>query len=169
VYETPQEIEALQKLLDESAAHAGPHIRDIITDDRRLSAVQLCEVLEGMRLLVIATVTADARPLVGLVDGYLVHADFYFSSGHDSVRMRHLAKRPAVSFTHLPGEELAITVHGRAELFDIMGDEHPELRLAMLEYYLPKQGPAFEEWLNGSQSIGARVQAEKIFTFRLGE
>jgi hypothetical protein len=122
-----------------------------------------------MRLLVIATVTADARPLVGLVDGYLVHADFYFSSGHDSVRMRHLAKRPAVSFTHLPGEELAITVHGRAELFDIMGDEHPELRLAMLEYYLPKQGPAFEEWLNGSQSIGARVQAEKIFTFRLGE
>ena len=169
MYETPQEIEALQRLLDESAAHAGPHLRDIITDDRRLSAVEMCEMLEGMRLLVVATVTADARPLVGLVDGYLVHADFYFSSGHDSVRMRHLAKRPAVSFTHLPGEELAITVHGRAELFDIMGDEHPELRLAMLEYYLPKQGPAFEEWLNGSQSIGARVQAEKIFTFRLGE
>jgi uncharacterized pyridoxamine 5'-phosphate oxidase family protein len=165
VHETPQEIEALQQLLDESAAHAGPHIREIITDDRRLNAVELCEVLQGMRL--VATVTADGRPLVGPVDGYLVHGNFYFSSGHDSVRMRHLAKRPFVSFTHLPGEELAITVHGRAELFDIMGDEHPELRHAMLEYYLPKQGPAFEEWLNGSQSIGARVIAEKIFTFRL--
>ena len=165
MHETPQEIEALQQLLDESAAHAGPHIREIITDDRRLNAVELCEVLQGMRL--VATVTADGRPLVGPVDGYLVHGNFYFSSGHDSVRMRHLAKRPFVSFTHLPGEELAITVHGRAELFDIMGDEHPELRHAMLEYYLPKQGPAFEEWLNGSQSIGARVIAEKIFTFRL--
>jgi len=165
VHETPREIEALQQLLDESAAHAGPHIREIITDDRRLNAVELCEVLQGMRL--VATVTADGRPLVGPVDGYLVHGNFYFSSGHDSVRMRHLAKRPFVSFTHLPGEELAITVHGRAELFDIMGDEHPELRHAMLEYYLPKQGPAFEEWLNGSQSIGARVIAEKIFTFRL--
>ena len=167
MHETPREIEALQQLLDESAAHAGPHIREIITDDRRLNAVELCEVLQGMRLLVVATVTADGRPLVGPVDGYLVHGNFYFSSGHDSVRMRHLAKRPFVSFTHLPGEELAITVHGRAELFDIMGDEHPELRHAMLEYYLPKQGPAFEEWLNGSQSIGARVIAEKIFTFRL--
>ena len=165
MHETPQEIEALQQLLDESAAHAGPHIREIITDDRRLNAVELCEVLQGMRL--VATVTADGRPLVGPVDGYLVHGNFYFSSGHDSVRMRHLAKRPFVSFTHLPGEELAITVHGRAELFDIMGDEHPELRHAMLEYYLPKQGPAFEEWLNGSQSIGARVIAEKMFTFRL--
>lgn len=165
MHETPREIEALQQLLDESAAHAGPHIREIITDDRRLNAVELCEVLQGMRL--VATVTADGRPLVGPVDGYLVHGNFYFSSGHDSVRMRHLAKRPFVSFTHLPGEELAITVHGRAELFDIMGDEHPELRHAMLEYYLPKQGPAFEEWLNGSQSIGARVIAEKIFTFRL--
>lgn len=169
MYETPQEIEALQKLLDESAAHAGPHLRDVITDDRRLSAVQLCEVFHGMRLLVVATVTADARPLVGPVDGYLIHGHFYFSSGHDSVRMRHLSKRPSLSFTHLPGEELAITVHGRAELFDIMGDEHPELRQAMLDHYLPKAGPAFEQWLNGSQAIGARVIAEKIFTFRLEE
>jgi uncharacterized pyridoxamine 5'-phosphate oxidase family protein len=169
VYETPQEIEALQRLLDESAAHAGPHLRDIITDDRRLSAVEMCEMLEGMRLLVVATVTADARPLVGPVDGYLVHGDFYFSSGNNSVRMRHLATRPSLSFTHLAGEELAITVHGRAELFDIMSNEHPELRQAMFDYYLPKQGPAFEEWLNESQSIGARVQAEKIFTFRLEE
>jgi uncharacterized pyridoxamine 5'-phosphate oxidase family protein len=169
VHETAQEIEALQKLLDESAAHAGPHLRNIITDDRRLNARELCDVFEGMRLLVVATVTSDGRPLVGPVDGYLIHGVFYFSSGHESVRMRHLAKRPSVSFTHLPGEELAITVHGRAELFDIMGDEHPELRHAMLEYYLPKQGPAFEEWLNHSQAIGARVIAERIFTFRLEE
>jgi uncharacterized pyridoxamine 5'-phosphate oxidase family protein len=169
VYETAPELEALQQVLDESAAHAGPHLRDIITDDRRLSAVELCEVLQGMRLLVVATVTADGRPLVGPVDGYLVHGNFYFSSGRDSVRMRHLARRPSLSFTHLPGEELAVTVHGRAELFDMMSPEHPELRRSMLDYYLPKQGPAFEEWLNGSQAIGARVIAEKIFTFRLEE
>jgi uncharacterized pyridoxamine 5'-phosphate oxidase family protein len=169
VHETPQEIEALQKLLDESAANAGAHLRDIITEQRRLSAVQMCEMLEGMRLLVVATVTSDGRPLVGPVDGYLVHGDFYFSSGHDSVRMRHLATRPSVSFTHLAGEELAITVHGRAKLFDVMGDEHPELRHAMLDHYLPTQGPAFEEWLTKSQAIGARVTAEKIFTFRLEE
>jgi uncharacterized pyridoxamine 5'-phosphate oxidase family protein len=169
VKETPEEIAVLQTLLDESAAHAGVHMRGIITDDRRLSAVEMCEMLQGMRLLAVATVTADGRPLVGPVDGYLVHGDFYFSSGHDSVRMRHLAARPVVSFTHLPGEELAISVHGRAELFDLMSDERPQLRQAMLDHYLPLQGPAFEEWLNGSEALGARVIAEKIFTFRLVE
>jgi uncharacterized pyridoxamine 5'-phosphate oxidase family protein len=169
VNETPLEIADLQNVLDESAAHAGVHLRGIITDDRRLTAVEMCNLLQGMRLLAVATVTADGRPLVGPVDGYLVHGHFYFSSGHDSVRMRHLAKRPFVSFTHIPSEELAISVHGRAELFDVMSDEHPELRQAMLDHYLPKQGPAFQEWLDGSQSLGARISDQKIFTFRLEE
>ena len=73
---------------------------------------QLTERLQGMRLLVLATVTADGRPLAGPVDGYFLHGTFWFSSGRDAVRMRHLAQRPAVSATHLPGEELAVTVHG---------------------------------------------------------
>jgi uncharacterized pyridoxamine 5'-phosphate oxidase family protein len=167
VKESPEELAELQKLLDESATLAGPHMRAIITDDRRLSATEVCDVFQGMRLLAVATVTADGRPLVGPVDGYLVHGKFYFGSGRDSVRMRHLAQRPAVSFTYLPGDELAITVHGRAELFDVLSDEHPELRQAMLDYYLPRQGPSFEEWLNGSNPLGACVSVEKIFTFRL--
>jgi len=142
-------------------------MRDIITDNRRLSAAQLCERLQGMRLLVMATVTADGRPLAGPVDGYLLHGAFYFSSGRNSVRMRHLAARPAVSATHLPGEELAVTVHGRAELFDIGDPAHGELRQAMLDHYLPLQGPAFETWLDQADPMGARIVADKIFTFSM--
>src|SRR5580704_81801 len=97
--ETPEELRHLQDLLDASMASAGSHLRGIV--DR----------LQGMRLLVLATVTADGRPLAGPVDGYFLHGTFWFSSGRDSVRMRHLAARPAVSATHLPGEELAVTVH----------------------------------------------------------
>jgi len=163
--ETPEELDSLQQILDRSAAGAGPHLRDIITDDRRLSAAQLSEKLQGMRLLVVATVTADGRPLAGPVDGYLLHGAFYFSSGRNSVRMRHLAARPAVSATHLPGEELAVTVHGRAELFEIGNPSSGELRQAMLHYYLPKQGPQFETWLDEADAIGARIIADKIFTF----
>src|ERR1700738_5010058 len=59
------------------------------------------------------------RRLAGPVDGYFLHGTFWFSSGRNSVRMRHLAARPAVSATHLPGEELAVTVHGRADLFEV--------------------------------------------------
>jgi nitroimidazol reductase NimA-like FMN-containing flavoprotein (pyridoxamine 5'-phosphate oxidase superfamily) len=169
VNESPEEIERLQQLLDRSAAGAGEHLRSVITEDRRVSADEMCELLQGMRLLVVATVTADGRPLVGPVDGYLIHGSFYFSSSRDSVRMRHLAVRPALSLTHLPSEELAITVHGRAELFEVSDPRHPELRRAMLDYYLPKQGEAFAEWLDNDDIVGARVVAEKIFTFRLSE
>ena len=167
MHETPDEIEQLQDLLDRSVAVAGPHLRSIITDGRRLSAEELCARLTGMRLLVLSTVTADGRPLSGPVDGYLLHGSFYFSSGHDSVRMRHLATRPAVSAVHLPGEELAVTVHGRAELFELSGPAHSDLRQAMLDHYLPQQGPAFETWLDEGDALGARIEAERMFTFHM--
>ena len=163
--ETPEDIERLQRLLDRSAAGAGAHLSDIITGDRRLNAAQVSERLQGMRLLVVATVTADGRPLAGPVDGYFLHGEFYFSSGRNSVRMRHLAARPAVSATHLAGEELAVTVHGRAELFDVSDPARGELRQAMLDHYLPRQGPAFQAWLDQIDAVGARIDAVKMFTY----
>jgi general stress protein 26 len=163
--ETAEDINHLQQLLDRSAQAAGPHMKSIITGERRLSAEQLCRRLQGMKLLVVATVTADGRPLAGPVDGYFLHGSFYFGSGRDSVRMRHLAARPAVSASYLPGDELGVTVHGRAELFDIRDPAHGELRQAMLDHYLPRQGPEFEVWLDEADSVGARIVAEKMFTF----
>jgi hypothetical protein len=169
VRETPDELRRLQRLLDTSVAGAGPHLRGIITDGRRVDATALCARLQGMCLLVAATVTADGRPLAGPVDGYFLHGSFWFSSGRDSVRMRHLAARPAVSATHLPGEEFAVTVHGTAELFEVNDGAYREFRQAMLDEYLPKQGPAFETWLDNENPIGARIQADKMFTFQLSD
>jgi hypothetical protein len=164
--ETPDELVSLQQLLDRSAAGAGGHLRGIITDERRLSAGQLAGRLTGMRLLVVATVTADGRPLAGPVDGYFLHGSFWFSSARDSVRMRHLAARPAVSATHLPGEELAVTVHGRVDkLFGLRDPAGAELRQAMLDHYVPLQGPRFETWLDDIDGAGARIAADKMFTF----
>jgi general stress protein 26 len=167
VLETPDEIRRLQELLDRSAEGAGPHLSGIITDERRLSVEQLCERLQGMVLLVLATVTADGRPLCGPVDGYFLHGSFWFSSGRESVRMRHLRSRPAVSTTHLPGEHLAVTVHGTAELFDLKSEKGAELRQAMLDHYVPLQGPQFEEWVDELDGVGARIHAERMFTFHM--
>jgi nitroimidazol reductase NimA-like FMN-containing flavoprotein (pyridoxamine 5'-phosphate oxidase superfamily) len=167
VLETPDEIRELQAMLDCSAASAGSHLRGIITDERRLSAEQLCARLQGMVLLVVATTTADGRPLCGPVDGYFLHGSFWFSSGRDSVRMRHLRRRHAVSATHLPGEQLAVTVHGRAELLELEGRQSAELRQAMLDHYVPLQGPQFEEWLDELDGLGARIHAERMFTFHM--
>jgi len=116
----------------------------------------------------VATVTADGRPLAGPVDGYFLHGTFWFSSGRNSVRMRHLAARPAVSAIHLPGEELAVTMHGRAELVDLGEPAAAELRQAMLDWYVPRQGPEFETWLDALDAVAARIEPEKIFTFSTG-
>ncbi len=148
-------------------AGAGEHLRGIITGERRLSAAELAGRLQGMRLLTVATVTADGRPLAGPVDGYFLHGTFWFSSGRNSVRMRHLAARPAVSATHLPAEELAVTVHGRAELFEMRDPAGAELRRAMLDWYVPRQGPEFESWLNALDAVAARIEPEKMFTFAM--
>jgi hypothetical protein len=163
--ETPEELDNLQRILDRSMAGAGGHLRGIITGERRLSAAGLAGRLQGMRLLVVATVTADGRPLAGPVDGYFLHGTFWFSSARNSVRMRHLAARPAVSATHLPGEELAVTVHGRAELTGLRERAGAELRQAMLDWYVPRQGPEFETWLDALDAVAARIEPEKIFTF----
>ena len=122
-----------------------------------------------MRLLVLATVTADGRPLGGPVDGYFLHGTFWFSSGRDIRAHAPPGGRPAVSATHLPGEDLAVTVHGRAERFELDDPAFGELRQAMLDEYLPKQGPSFEEWLDNAEAVGARIVPQKMFTFRLAE
>jgi general stress protein 26 len=165
--ETPEEMRSLQALLDASMASAGPHLRDIITDERRLSAQELAQRLQGMRLLVLATVTADGRPLVGPVDGYFLHGTFWFSTGKASVRRNHLVRRPACSATHLPGEELAVTVHGRAEVADLEDPANADLLQAMLDEYLPKVGPEFEQGIEEMDAVGVRIVSEKIFTFHM--
>jgi general stress protein 26 len=166
VLETAEELTELQALLDASMASAGPHLRDI-ADEHGLSAIELTEGLQGMRLLVLATVTADGRPLAGPVDGYFLHGTFWFSTGRNAVRLRHLARRPACSATHLPGEELAVTVHGRAEFWALDDPANEELRQAMLDQYLPRVGPEFEQGLEAMDAVGIRIVPEKMFTFHM--
>jgi hypothetical protein len=119
-----------------------------------------------MCLLTLATVTDDCRPIVGPVDGIFYRGAFHFGSSPDSVRFRHIRTRPQVSATHLPGEELAITVHGRAVPVDIRADEGGGFRRALLEVYEPRYGPDWEKFLD-SGPVYARIDADRMFTFAM--
>jgi nitroimidazol reductase NimA-like FMN-containing flavoprotein (pyridoxamine 5'-phosphate oxidase superfamily) len=165
MHETPADIEALQELLDRSYARAGPHLLRIHTPERRLRAEQVAERLQGMCLLVLATATADGRPITGPVDGLFHRGSFHFGSSPDSVRFRHIGARPQVSATHLPGEELAVTVHGRAVPVDVGDPEHAGLRQALLDIYVPRYGPGWEKEFLDSGPLYARIEAERMFTF----
>jgi nitroimidazol reductase NimA-like FMN-containing flavoprotein (pyridoxamine 5'-phosphate oxidase superfamily) len=164
MHESPADIAALQELLDRSYATAGPHLLRIHTPERRLSAQQVVERLTGMRLLALSTVTADARPIVGPVDGIFYRGAFHFGSAPDSIRFRHIRARPHVSATHLPGEELAVTVHGRAVQVDVQSEEGAGLRRALLDIYVPQYGAEWEDFLD-SGPVYARIDAERMFTF----
>ena len=117
-----------------------------------------------MRLLALATVTGDGRPMVGPVDGIFYRGSFHFGSAPDSVRLRHIALRPQVSATHLPGEELAVTVHGHAVPIDLDAPEHGEFRRTLLGIYVPRYGPEWEELLF-SGAVYVRIDADKMFTY----
>ena len=159
MHETPEDLQRLQRLLDESHAGGGSHLRSIFTDDRRLTAEELSERLTGVRVLNLATVTARCEPRVAPVDGHFYRGHFHFGSSPESVRFRHIRARPQVSATHTEGERLAVVVHGRAEVVDLGSAEEAGFRAYLIEVY----GPDWESW--GSSSPYARIDAERMYTF----
>jgi hypothetical protein len=165
MHETQADLRELQELLDRSYAAAGAHLLRIITPERRLSARGVADTLTGMCLLALATSTADGRPIVGPVDGIFFRGAFHFGAAPDSLRVRHIRARPHVSATHLPGEHLAVTVHGRAGQVDARSASNAEFRRALLDVYVPRYGPEWEEFLD-SGPVYARIDAERMFAFR---
>jgi uncharacterized pyridoxamine 5'-phosphate oxidase family protein len=163
--ETAEDLARLQELIDRSYAAAGPHLLRIHTPERRLSAEQVAERLQGMVLLSLATVTSDGRPLTGPVDGVFHRGAFHFGSAPDSMRFRHIRARPHVSATHLPGEHLAVSVHGRAVRVEPQGG----FREALLGIYVPRYGPEWEAQMLDGGAAYARIDAERMFTFAMDD
>ncbi len=163
MHETAGDLRALQALLDRSYERAGAHLRSIATPDRLLRAEDLAARLTGMSLLTLATVSSDCRPFAGPVDGIFFRGAFHFGSSPHSMRFRHMRSRPQVSATHLPREELAVTVHGRAVPVDTRAAEHAEFRATLLEVYMPRYGAEWEQFLD-SGPVYARIDAERMFT-----
>jgi nitroimidazol reductase NimA-like FMN-containing flavoprotein (pyridoxamine 5'-phosphate oxidase superfamily) len=166
MHETQADLERLQELLDRSYSLAGRHLQRIITPERQLSAAQVAERLTGMCLLALATASADGRPFVGPVDGVFFRGAFHFGSAPDSLRFRHIRARPHVSATHLPGEELSVTVHGRAVTVDVQDESGAGLRQALLDVYVPRYGEEWEKFLD-SGPLYARIEPERMFTFHM--
>lgn len=165
MHETESDFSELQLLLDRSYQAAGTHLLSIHTPDRRLNAHQVAQRLTGMCLLALATVTADNRPVVGPVDGVFYRGSFCFGSAPQSVRMRHLARRPQLSATHLPGEHLAVTVHGRGAPIDLSDSRNRGFKETLLAIYVPRYGESWEQFMMGASYM--RIDADRMFAFAM--
>ena len=119
MYETDAELDALDVLLDRSVSGATAHLRSIIRPgERTLTARQLAEVLSGMCVLAVATVTANGEPRISAVDGHFLHGCWVFGTERSAAKARHLHARPAASAAHLRGETLGVFTHGTVEVLN---------------------------------------------------
>ena len=164
MHESAADLRRIQELLDRSYASAGSHLLRIHTPERRATAEELVDRVTGMCLLVVTTVSADGRPIGGPVDGVFYRGAFHFGSGPDSLRFRHIRSRPQVTATHIPAEEFAVTVHGRAVPIDVRADENAGFRQTLLDIYVPRYGAEWEQFLD-SGVVHARIDAARMFTF----
>ncbi len=139
--EGAEDLAALQGLLDRSYAAAGTHLRAIHTPEARLDAARLVEIYTGMQVLVVATVSADGRPFTGPVDSFLYRGRFHFGTDPGALRAGHLRRNPAISATHVRGEGLVVTVHGRARPLDLRGEDQDFAGVTRAWY-----GTGWDEW-----------------------
>jgi hypothetical protein len=124
VYETPEDLDRLQRLLDASYARAGAHLRSIHRPADRLSATALSAELAGVQVLDLATVSPRGEPRVAPVDGLFYRGRFWFGSAEDSLRFRNLRANPAVSGAITRGgETFLVLVHGLAVELDPRGPD----------------------------------------------
>ena len=168
MHESAADLARIQELLDRSYASAGAHLLRIHTPERRATADAVADRLTGMCLLVVTTVTADCRPIGGPVDGIFYRGAFHFGSSPDSLRFRHIGARPQVTATHIPAEEFAVTVHGQAVPIDVHADENAGFRQTLLDIYVPRYGPEWEQFLD-SGPVFARIDADRMFAFSMPE
>ncbi len=116
--ETPEDIERLQALLDNSIERAGAFLlRSFQMPEHSLTAQELIDCWQGVHTVALATVTTKGEPRVAPIGSLLYRDDIYLPTVATAARTRHILKRPAVSLTLFHENGLAILV--RAFICDL--------------------------------------------------
>ena len=157
--ESGEDLMRLQGLLDRGVEHAGSFLRSSFQmPEHSLSASQLSKHLHGPVAVALATVTSRGEPRVAPTIALFYKADFYVLTVATAARARHARERPAVSLTHYSNNDLAIIVHGQAELIP---RDHPDF-MALEGIQRDLTGSSVLDWGEG---IYLRVRAEAMYTY----
>ena len=156
MHETPDDLAALQDLLDRTYAAAGQHLASIHTANVRLTAQEVVDRYQDMKVLVVATASADGRPFTGPVDSFLYKGTLHFGTAQNALRTRHLAANPAISASHVVGEATVITVHGTVRPLDLRGADAGFAAVTKAHY-----GQGWDEWDDGPATWA--IEADKMF------
>jgi hypothetical protein len=133
VFETDAELAELQQLFDRTLRTANPHMRSIVTPERRLNARQVAALLRGTKHVVFATIDED-EPRASPLDSLFIHGRFTMSTGRRAAKVRHLRANPACSAVHMDGE-LAVVANGHVEWLEHEHPDHDEVHRTWTEHY----------------------------------
>jgi hypothetical protein len=145
--ETPEELAALQTLLDTSLSGSTQHLRSIVAEST-VTAAELTRILTGMCTLALSTVTAKGEPRISAVDGHFLHGAWLFGTAPSAAKARHLAARPAASVAHLRGEDLGVFTHGVVEILNPAGGPPSADWPGLLAYLKDFYGGGAFDWEN---------------------
>jgi nitroimidazol reductase NimA-like FMN-containing flavoprotein (pyridoxamine 5'-phosphate oxidase superfamily) len=159
MWETPEDIDRLQDLLDRSLAEAeSPQLRFIVTPDLAMTAGEVVEFFRGRKVAALATVNSRGQPYASPVDVFLVRGRFQFGTTKSSLRARHMTRNPAVSLCFYDGDDYAVIVHGTAVAIDTGHPQFEDADRAWIEVY---GGSA----LNLAPDVlYYRIEARRMFT-----
>jgi uncharacterized pyridoxamine 5'-phosphate oxidase family protein len=159
MYETPDDIQRLQQILDRSIEHAGAFIRESFEmPGHSLSARQLVHFWQGLQTVAFATVTARGEPRVAPIGALLLRGRFAIPTVAAAVRTRHVQRQPAISFTLYQANSLAVIVHGEAV---IVRQNHPEFA----EFEAFQREVSGTSVLNWGEGVFLLVMPKTIYTY----
>jgi uncharacterized pyridoxamine 5'-phosphate oxidase family protein len=159
MFESDDDIERLQVLLDRTLARANPHLLGIVKPERRLNARQVVRYLQGTKHVAFATVNARGEPRVAPLDGVFIGARFTVSTGGQAARLAHLRANPACSAAHMDGDTVGIVAHGHASIIGRDDDGVDEIEPVWRDIY----GSSPFEW--GAGVVFMRIEATSMWAY----
>jgi hypothetical protein len=158
--ETPDELQELQALLDDSIERASDFLRSSFEmPEHSLSAGHLTTHLQGALTVALGTVTARGEPRVAPISALFLHASFYVPTVAEAARARHLAQRPGASLTYFEGTDLAVIAHGHATTIDADHADFAELDAAQVQC----GNQSVREW--HGHGVYLQLKPASVYTF----
>lgn len=159
MYETRDDLQRLQALLDRSVEQAGAFLRESFQmPDHSLSAGQLVYFWQAMQTVAFATVTSKGEPRVAPIAALLLRGHFYIPTVAAAARSKHLAHHAAISFSYYQQNDIALILHGEATL---IREHHPDF-VAIESFHREQSGHSVREWGEG---VFLQVIPNALYTY----
>ncbi len=124
---TPDQLSALQTLLDLSVHSAGASVADsVAAPARQMTAAELVAFWRSVRLVAMTTVGSAGQPHTAPVHAEIRGTTIHLVVYEDTLRRRDLRTNPRVAFTTWGADGAAVIAYGRArEVPDSLRDARP--------------------------------------------